>query len=90
MEMSSMQINNRRDQITIMLDLLHTIQEPKRLTHVLYGSNMSYSQLVKYMDSLKEYGFVKEEKKPFRSYLITGDGKAFVDIMKKAKTKSDD
>lgn len=89
MEMSSMQINNRRDQITIMLDLLHTIQEPKRLTHVLYGSNMSYSQLVKYMDSLKEYGFVKEQKKPFRSYLITGDGKAFVDIMKKAKSKSD-
>jgi len=88
--MSSIQITSRRDQITIMLDLLKTIQEPKRLTHVLYGSNMSYSQLVKYMDSLKEYGFAKEEQKPFRSYLITGDGKAFMDIMKKAKIKSED
>jgi len=88
MEMTGMQINNRRDQITIMLDLLQNIQEPKRLTHVLYSSNMSYSQLVKYMDSLKEYGFVKEEKKPFRQYLITGDGKAFVNIMKKSKTPS--
>ncbi len=80
--MASVQ-EGRRDQITIMLDLLSNINEPRKLTHILYSSNMSYSQLVKYMQSLKGYGFVKEQKIPFRSYLITGEGQAFVDLMQK-------
>lgn len=79
------QDGNRRDQITIMLDLLTDITEPKRLTHMLYSSNMSYVQLLKYIKLLKEYGFIKEEEKPFRSYLITREGKAFVSIMTKVK-----
>jgi len=90
MDMRTIQEGSRRDQITIMLDLLSSISEPKKLTHVLYSSNMSYTQLIKYIDSLKEYGFIKEETKPFRSYLITLDGKEFVNIMKKSKTNPTD
>jgi predicted transcriptional regulator len=87
--MASIQENCRRDQITIMLDLLSNIHEPKRLTHILYSSNMSYSQLVKYMESLKGYGFIKEQTQPFRSYLITGEGQEFVNLMKKTSLESD-
>ena len=84
----AVQVVTRRDQITIMLDLLTSITEPKRLTHMLYSSNMSYAQLLKYIKSLKGYGFIKEETKPFRSYLITHEGKAFVSLMTKVKSTS--
>jgi predicted transcriptional regulator len=74
----------RRDQLTIMGDLLVNIQEPRRLTHLLYRSNMSYSQLVRYLDTLIEMGLIDEQKKPFRSFSITDDGKAFMKIVKKS------
>jgi len=87
MEEAALQVSTRRDQITIMLDLLSGITEPKRLTHMLYSSNMSYTQLLKYIKSLKGYGFIKEETQPFRSYLITREGKEFVNLMTKAKAE---
>jgi predicted transcriptional regulator len=75
----------RRDQITIMGDLLVNTMEPKRLTHLLYGSNMSYSQLVKYLNTLIDLGLISEEKKPFRTFLITEKGKSFMSIIRKIK-----
>lgn len=80
---TSLQLGTRRDQITIMTDLLSNVKEPRRLTHILYRSNMSYSQLVKYLDSLKEFGFLEETKKPFRAFSITDDGKTFMDLVGK-------
>ncbi len=81
----SQTIGVRRDQITIMGDLLVNTMEPKRLTHLLYGSNMSYSQLVKYLNTLIDLGLVSEEKKPFRTFMITEKGKSFMSIIKKIK-----
>ncbi|MBM2819664.1 MAG: 45 protein [Nitrosarchaeum sp.] len=81
----SQTIGVRRDQITIMGDLLVNTLEPKRLTHLLYGSNMSYSQLVKYLNTLIDLGLVFEEKKPFRTFMITEKGKSFMSIIKKIK-----
>jgi predicted transcriptional regulator len=75
----------RRDQITIMGDLLVNTMEPKRLTHLLYGSNMSYSQLVKYLNTLIDLGLISEGKKPFRTFMITEKGKSFMSIIKKIK-----
>ena len=75
----------RRDQITIMGDLLVNTMEPKRLTHLLYGSNMSYSQLVKYLNTLIDLGLISKEKKPFRTFMITEKGKSFLSIIKKIK-----
>jgi len=86
LSVNAVQVSNRRDQITVMLDLLSYVTEPKRLTHMLYNSNMSYTQLSRYIKLLKGYGFIQEEEKPFRSYLITRDGKAFVNIMTKGKS----
>ena len=80
------QVGNRRDQITIMLDLLSNVIEPTRLTHILYSSNMSYTQLMKYIVLLKKYEFIEEVKEPFKAYLITREGKAFVNLMTKAKS----
>ena len=72
----------RRDKITIMADLLDVMQEPRRLTHILYKSNMSYVQLVKYLDNLIEMGLAEKKKEPFRSYTITDNGKLFRTLVK--------
>jgi predicted transcriptional regulator len=72
----------RRDKVTIMADLLDIMQEPRRLTHILYKSNMSYVQLVKYLDNLMGMGFAEKIKEPHRAYGITANGKLFMDLVK--------
>ena len=71
----------RRDKVTIMADLLDIMQEPRRLTHILYKSNMSYVQLVKYLDNLIEMGFAEKIKAPYRAFSITTNGKLFMDLV---------
>ena len=72
----------RRDKVTIMADLLNIMQEPRRLTHILYKSNMSYVQLVKYLDNLMNMGFAEKIQEPHRAYGITTNGKLFMDLVK--------
>jgi len=74
-------IHTRRNQVTIMADMLGIIQTPKRLTHILYRSNMSYGQLIKYLQEMKEMGMIEELQKPFRSFKITNKGKLFREML---------
>ena len=75
--------SDRRDTLMIMSDLLQGMKEPRRLTHLLYASNLSYSQLVKYLKIVKEMGLAQEQQKPYRSFMITTDGKSFMDMVNK-------
>ena len=70
-------IHGRRDQVTIMSDMLGILATPQRLTHILYRSNMSYGQLIKYIHEMKELELIKENSQPFRSFQITNKGKLF-------------
>ena len=81
MALDTLGVNGRRDKITIMSDLLNIIQEPRRVTHILYKSNMSYVQLLKYLDNLMRMGFAEERTEPYRSYQITEDGKLFMNLI---------
>ena len=72
----------RRDKVRIMADLLDIMQEPRRLTHILYKSNMSYVQLVKYLDNLMEMGLAAKISQPHRAFTITDNGKVFMNIVK--------
>lgn len=81
----SIQSPVRRDQLTIMTDLLSNIEEPRRVTHLLYKSNMSYTQLIKYLNVLVEMGLAQENKKPFHAYTITKNGKIFYELIKHKK-----
>ena len=78
-----MKKSSRRDAFKIISDLLQNMKEPKRVTHLLYRSNLSYSQLVKYLKIVTEMGLAKENKNPFRSYLITTDGQFFIEMINK-------
>ena len=82
MALDTLGVNGRRDKITIMGDLLNIMQEPRRLTHILYKSNMSYVQLVKYLDNLIDMGLAEKRQSPFRAYTITTNGKLFMDLIK--------
>jgi len=81
MTLDSLGVTARRDKITIMSDLLEIIQEPRRVTHILYKSNMSYVQLLKYLANLKDLGLAEERQKPFRSFMITENGKTFKNLI---------
>jgi len=77
-----MRESSRRDKITIMTDLLDIMQEPQKLTHILYKSNMSYVQLVKYLEDLMQMGLAEKEEEPHRSFRITENGKLFMNLVK--------
>ncbi len=44
---------------------------------------MSYTQLVKYLNSMIDLGFIEEQHIPFRAFRIKKNGKIFMDLMKK-------
>lgn len=83
MAVQDIRVNTRRDQITIMTDLLQIVQQPQRLTHILYRSNMSYGQLVKYLTDMIDLEMVEEKNDPFRAFTITSKGKIFLQILTK-------
>jgi len=75
--------SERRDTLMIMSDLLQSMKEPRRVTHLLYATNLSYSQLVKYLKIVREMGLAQKQMKPFTSFMITTDGKLFMDMVNK-------
>ena len=81
MALDTLGVTGRRDKITIMANLLDIIQEPRRVTHILYKSNMSYVELLKYLENLKELGLAEERSSPFRSFMITDNGKIFKNLI---------
>ena len=89
MALRGMGMTTRRDQLTIMSDLLEIVQQPQRLTHILYKSNMSYGQLSRYLEDMTEMGFLETKSKPLRAYIITQKGKQFIDMLSMKKQSND-
>jgi len=79
----------RRDQLTIISDLLEIVQQPQRLTHILYKSNMSYGQLSKYLAELTNLGLLETRTKPFRAFVITTKGIQFHEMLSVKKQNMD-
>lgn len=73
----------RRDTLTILSDLLQNMREPKRITNLLYASNLSYTQLVKYLKMIQDMELAVKKPKPFVSYSITTVGEFFVETIQK-------
>lgn len=88
MALRGMGVTTRRDQLTIMSDLLDIVQQPQRLTHILYKSNMSYGQLSRYLEEMSGMGFLETKTKPFRAYVITSKGKQFSEMLSTKKDSS--
>ena len=83
-----MRDGSRRDTLSVLSDLLENMKEPKRLTRLLYASNLSYAQFSKYLKMVKEMGLATEQTEPFRSYAVTHDGQFFVELIRKREEKN--
>jgi len=81
--MQDISVSTRRDQISIMNDLLTIVQQPQKLTHILYKSNMSYGQLIKYISEMKSMEMLIEQSIPYRCFTITSKGKKFLEMIEK-------
>jgi len=77
----STKVSGRRDELTIMSDLMVNMLQPTRSTHLLYRTNLSYSQLKKYLASLLNMGLIEEITNPHRAFSVTDRGRAFLDLV---------
>ena len=71
---------SRRDQMTIMTDILLSIKEPKILTHIMYATQLSYIQLKKHLEMLINLGLTADVKSRDnqRFFKLTEKGKIFI------------
>jgi len=71
-----MKINNRRSNIEIIADMLRVGGNGAGKTEIMYSSNMSYSQIQKYLSFLISHGFITrvEVGNPVITYRITERG----------------
>ena len=78
---------NRRDSLSVLADLLDDMEEPRRITHLLYASNLNYGQLTKYLKMLIMMGLAHEQMNP-HLFKITSEGIFFMNIInRRIKTK---
>ena len=77
----SIQTSNRRNQLTIMSDLLEMFKEPKRLTEIFYKSKMSYNQLSKYFNELIKLKFIDECDEVIHEFIISENGRKFLELL---------
>jgi len=64
-----------------MAELLDNMEEPRRITHLLYASNLNYERLSKYLKMLTMMGLAHEQSNPYHSFRITHEGKFFMNII---------
>ncbi len=78
----------RRNKFQIILDLLNLIYQKGKIkpTHLLYGGNLSYDRLKKYVSELEEKGLISQIQEKDKSfYIITEKGINFINEAKKLK-----
>ena len=75
---------NKRNDIEIIAEMLSLAQEEVKKTYLMYQTNLSYSQLIYYMDFLLDKGFLEERNggNNYR-YIITDKGRMFLDSIEK-------
>jgi predicted transcriptional regulator len=79
--MKTITARRRRDGLTILADILETMDLPIKPTHVLYRTNLSHPQLKKYLQLLVSMGFAQELEKPSHSFVVTEKGRMFVQLI---------
>ena len=79
-------MRQRRSKLRILADILETIYEENgaRITQILYGANLSYDRLIKYLNELKEKELIVDKRDEQGSrYYLTEKGKDFLKEFKR-------
>ncbi len=71
-----MKVNQRRSNIEIIADMLKFGENGAGKTKIMYGANLSYSQIQKYLGFLVSQGFIDkmEVGNPAVTYKVTDSG----------------
>ncbi len=71
-----MKVNRRRSYIEIMADMLEVGENGAGKTQIMYGANMSYYQIQKYLGHLIDRGLIDKVKmgNPSVTYQVTDSG----------------
>ena len=80
MESTVQSLWDRRDRLNIMAEILELASEGRLKTQIMYGVNLSFSQLKEYLSFLTERGFLKvqiENRK--RIYETTAKGIQYIE-----------
>ena len=83
-----MYVNKHRSQEQIIADILSVVEKEPKKTHIMYGANLSYTLLCKYLDRLLGAGLVKYRRKD-RVYELTNRGEHYLDRYGEYKTLED-
>lgn len=70
-EVNVLPVNRNRDSVDVIAEILSACRKPALRTRVMYRVNLSYRQLVKYLDFLLERGFLRLHG---RKYEVTESG----------------
>ena len=82
-----MRVNQRRSDIEIISDMLEVGENGAGKTQIMYGANMSYSQIQKYLGFLMGHGFVDKMKmgNPSVTYQVTDSGLKLLELISNLK-----
>ncbi len=71
-----MRVNQRRSDIEIIAEMLKVGENGAGKTRIMYGANLSYSQIQKYLGFLVSQGFIEKMKlgNPSVTYHVTDSG----------------
>jgi len=78
-----MRVNRRRSDIEIIADMLEVGENGAGKTQIMYGANMSYSQIQKYLGFLMGHGFIDKMKmgNPSVTYQVTDSGLKLLELI---------
>lgn len=70
-------LGGKRSDVAITLDILRLVRRGERKTRIMYGANLSYGMLTRYLDFLLERQFI-ETVEADGSYKLTEKGLALI------------
>lgn len=82
-----MRVNQRRSDIEIIADMLKLGENGAGKTRIMYGANLSYSQIQKYLGFLCSQGFINQIKigNPSVTYQVTDRGLKLIRLINSVK-----
>lgn len=69
----------RRDQLSIIIDLLEILGTPIRITRLIRRMNLNHNYLVRYLKRIDELGLINFNNK---EYSLSAKGKEFYKLLK--------
>ena len=83
MDNNSRKTNRKR--LEIVRDVLLAAEESSKKTHIMYGANLSYKLVTRYLASMTKAGLLKTSNNS--NYQITDEGRNFLGLYEKYQIK---